>query len=137
VGPWTTYGPKPPPIGVQTTAYPPGENCVFRLDPTLTAWVPRLPQLGDGSTTLVRLGAEELKDGPWCPDGSNPHRFDADLFRIRKIQATLRLEAAPAAMRGPSGILFTRPGIQRQPGRWVPDQVVRVQLTPRNLDAGR
>src|SRR4029077_5599848 len=28
----TTYGPLPPDAGTQTTAYPAGENCVFRID---------------------------------------------------------------------------------------------------------
>src|SRR5262245_17054013 len=31
VGPWTTYGPRPPPLGVQSSQYPPGENCIFQL----------------------------------------------------------------------------------------------------------
>ena len=56
-GPWTTYGPRPPPPDVQSTAYPAGENCAFQLDATGTRHVPRLMVLGDGSTTLVRLTA--------------------------------------------------------------------------------
>jgi hypothetical protein len=135
-GPWTTYGPKPPRPGVQSTAYPPGENCVFQLDPTGTQQVPRLGTLGVGMT-LVKLAVAQLSDGPWCPDAVNAHRYDADLLRIRRVSVTLRLEAALSALRGPAGSLFTRGGTARAAGRWLPDQEIRFDVTPRNLNIGR
>jgi hypothetical protein len=136
-GPWTTYGPRPPPTDVQSTAYPPGENCAFQLDATRTRHVPRLMVLGGGSTTLVRLTASQLTDGPWCPDDTNPHRYDADLLRIRTIVVTLRVEAALAALRGPAGILFSRGGTSVAADRWLPDSEFRLDIAPRNLNADR
>src|SRR5581483_244003 len=135
-GSWTTYGPRPPPRTTQPTAYPSGENCAFRLD-AVGAPVPRLDRLGSGGSTLVPLGAAELTDGPWCPDGSNPHRYDADLLRVRRIGVTLRAESALSALRGPAGVLFTRGGTSRAAGRWVPDQEIRFDVSPANLNRGR
>jgi hypothetical protein len=136
-GPWTTYGPRPPPPGVQSTAYPAGENCAFQLDATGNRHVPRLSVLGDGSTTLVGLTASQLTDGPWCPDDTSPHRYDADLLRIRKIAVTLRIEAALTALRGPAGVLFSRGGTVAAADRWLPDREIRLDVAPRNLNFGR
>jgi hypothetical protein len=137
-GPWTTYGPKPPPPGQKPTSYPAGENCVFRSDGTPIA-APRLPVLGPGgdTTTLVPLTKAMLTDGPWCPDDANPNRFDADLLRIRKIAVHLRLQTPVDALRGPAGPLFKYGGTSRGGNRFLPDQEVRFQVTPRNLNLGR
>ena len=134
-GPWTTYGPKPPPPGAQTTAYPPGENCVFTTNGTMMP-APRLPQLAGGSA-LVRLTPGQLTDGPRCPDTVDPNRFDADLLRIRKIAVMLRVESAVDALRGPAGVLFTHAGTSRSGNRFVPDAEVRFDVSPRNLNLGR
>jgi hypothetical protein len=135
-GPWTTYGPRPPPPNVQSTAYPAGENCAFQLDAG-NRHVSRLTVLGNGSTTLVRLTALQLTDGPWCPDDANPHRYDADLLRIRRIAVTFRVESALAALRGPAGVLFSRGGTSAAADRWLPDREIRLDVAPRNLNAGR
>jgi hypothetical protein len=137
-GPWTTYGPKPPALGVQTTAYPAGENCVFQLDGSGLQQVPRLPALrAGGESTLVRLNDAQLRDGPWCPDASNAHRYDADLLRIRRVSVRVRVESALAALRGPAGNLFLRAGTSRSARYWVPDQEIRFDVSPANLNAGR
>jgi len=137
-GPWTTYGPRPPPPDVRSTGYPAGENCAFQLDATGAGHVPRLKALGDGATTtLVRLTSSQLTDGPWCPDDANPHRYDADLLRIRSIAVTLRVESALAALRGPAGVLFSRGGTSTAADRWLPDREFRLDVAPRNLDSGR
>ncbi len=136
-GPWTTYGPKPPARDVRSTAYPAGENCAFQLDAAGLQHVPRLGFLGDGTMTLVKLIETQLTDGPWCPDGTSPHRYDADLLRIRKIGVTLRVEAALTALRGPAGVLFSHAGTSRAASRWLPDQEVRFEVAPRNLNFGR
>jgi prepilin-type N-terminal cleavage/methylation domain-containing protein len=134
VGPWTTYGPRPPPLGVQSSQYPPGENCIFQLDSSGTVQIPRLPMLaGEGATMLVALPPSQLADGPWCPDGSQPHRFDADLLRVRRVVVTIRVEAARSDIRGPAGMLFARGGTSRNPNRWVPDREIRFEVSPRNL----
>lgn len=137
-GPWTSYGPKPPALGVKPTAYPAGENCVFQLD-SGGQQVPRLAVLGDGSNqnTLVQLTPEQLTDGPWCPDANNANRWDADLLRVRKVGVRIRVEAAADALRGPAGALFTRGGTSRGGNKWVPDQEIRFQVSPRNMNLGR
>jgi hypothetical protein len=130
VGPWTTYGPKPPALTLN--------NCVFLNDGSPVA-APRLPVLGPGgtTTTLVKLTKEQLTDGPWCPDANSPNRFDADLFRIRKVGARIRLQTGNASLRGPASALFTYGGTSRGGNKYVPDQEVRFQVTPRNLNLGR
>jgi hypothetical protein len=85
----------------------------------------------------VSLGAEMLTDGPWCPDASAANRFDADLLRVRRIRVTLRVESAVASLRGPAGVLFRRGGTSRAAERLVPDQEIRFDVTPRNLNLGR
>jgi hypothetical protein len=137
VGPWTTYGPRPPPPGVQSTAYDPGENCAFEVDAATGHQVSRLPLLGSGSRAFVKLTAAELTDGPWCPDPTNPHRYDADLLRIRRVSVTVRVEASLSALRGPASILFARGGTARLANAWVPDEEIRFDISPRNLNAPR
>jgi hypothetical protein len=135
-GPWTTYGPKPPALRAKPTAYPAGENCTFTIDGD-GLQIPRLAVLGGGNPTLVNLTPAQLTDGPWCPDEANPNRWDADLLRIRKVAVTLRVETAAKALRGPAGVLFTHGGTSRGGSQWVPDQEIRFQVTPRNLNLGR
>jgi len=135
-GPWTTYGPKPPALGVQTTAYPPGENCVFARDEELNP-TPRLPALGAGGPALTMLTAPQLTDGPWCPDALNVNRYDADLLRIRKITVTVRAESAIKALRGPSSVLFANAGGSRSGYRFAPDQEIRFDVVPPNLSVSR
>ena len=130
VGPWTTYGPKPPPLAL--------DNCVFMNDGSPVP-APRLPVLGPGgvTTTLVKLTQAQLTDGPWCPDANSPNRFDADLFRIRKIGVRIRLQTGNDSLRGPASALFTYGGTSRGGNKYIPDQEVRFQVTPRNLNLGR
>jgi hypothetical protein len=139
-GPWTTYGPKPPVIGDDNggDTWGRGENCTFMLAgvaPNQTQ-VPRLATLAFG-VGQVRLPADMLRDGPWCPDASNDQRFDADLLRIRRVRVKLRVQAAIDSLRGPAGLLFTRGGTSTSSNRWVPDQEVQFDVTPRNLNLGR
>jgi hypothetical protein len=126
IGPWTTYGPKPPASG---------DNCVFVGNGTPTP-IPALPAL-DSGMALVPLGPAILTDGPWCPDAVNPNRFDADLLRIRRVTVTLRLESAAATLRGPAGPLFSRAGTSSGAHSFVPDQEIRFDVAPRNLNLQR
>jgi len=133
-GPWTTYGPKPPPAGVASPfAWPDGENCTFRVE--AGEHTPRLPVL-NGGAGLVRLEPALLTDGPWCPSAISAHRFDADLLRIRRVRVTLRVQAAIAGLRG-RGALFMRPGTASAGGHYVPDQEIRFDIAPRNLNLAR
>lgn len=141
-GPWTTYGPKPPVLGDNNPAdvWGPGENCVFMVDPVSGLHAPRLPNLAGASDALVPMGpgtTAVLNDGPWCPDAANVNRYDADLMRIRKIRVTLRVQVGVAALRGPAGPLFTRGGTADKAERFVPDQEIRWDITPRNMNLGR
>jgi hypothetical protein len=126
VGPWTTYGPTPSAAG---------ESCLFAGSGTPIP-APLLPVLGDGSS-LVPLGGALLSDGPWCPDSDSPNRFDADLLRIRRVSVTLRVESASAPLRGPAGPLFTRGGTASNAHGFVPDQEVRFDVSPLNLNLAR
>jgi prepilin-type N-terminal cleavage/methylation domain-containing protein len=138
IGPWTSYGPKPPALGVDVASdtWPPGENCTFRVDPASGQHVSRLATLGPPGT-LTSLTAVELTDGPWCPDAANPNRYDADLHRVRQIRVTFRVQTGVAVLRGPAGALFNRAGTGRLSDRVVPDQAVQFDVTPRNLNLGR
>jgi len=76
-------------------------------------------------------------DGPWCPDATFSNRFDADLLRIRRVRVNLRVQVAPSSLRGPAGLLFTRGGTANAAERYVPDQEVSFDITPRNMNLGR
>jgi hypothetical protein len=131
--PWTTYGPTP-----STDAVPPygaGENCVFLNDGSPMPQ-PKLPLLGAG-TTLVPLTAAQLTDGPWCPDAGSPLRWDADLLRVRRVSVAIRVQAAPALLRGPASALFARAGTSRGAPAWLPDLQIRFDVSPPNLNRSR
>ncbi len=135
-GPWTTYGPRPPPPADDDPldAWGPGENCVFGS--TGIAHVPRLDALGP-SGSLVPLTAGRLADGPWCPDVTAPNRFDADLLRIRRVVVTIRFQAVADVLRGPAGVLFARAGLSRSSDMMAPDVEATVDVTPPNLSVAR
>jgi type II secretory pathway pseudopilin PulG len=128
-GPWTTYGPRPTPApaGVMPA-------CVLDNSPTPVSLLPSLGVVGSG---LVKLTADNLTNGPWCPSATSTNRWDADLLRIRKIAVTVRVQAASAALRGPAGALFSRGGRSRGGERFVPDEEIRFEVSPRNLNLGR
>ena len=118
-GPWTSYGPTPPLVDlddISTPGYGAGENCVFTVDRGATITRPDVPDLGGGPSLLVRLDAQRLVDGPWCPDPGSALRFDADLLRIRRVRVTVRVRASRT-------LLTTR----------IPDLEISVDVAPRNL----
>jgi|GEM_PF-2034427 len=148
VGPWTTYGPKPPKLGDDITSddWPAGENCTFKLSGGLQ--VPRMEDWLNGAPpgTLVPISYDELKDGPWCPGMTTdkgaelPNRYDADMLRVRKVRVTLRVQVGSDSLRGgnpPGRTLFVNPGSSRRGETYVPDQEIRFEVTPRNMNIGR
>jgi type II secretory pathway pseudopilin PulG len=137
VGPWTTYGPRPPALGVSSNGWPPGENCIFVVDPSSGQQAPRLQAIGGSTRSLVPLPASMLTDGPWCPSATAANRYDADLLRVRKIRVTFRIQAGPKALRGPAGRFFATGGMSNSAYRFVPDQELSFDVTPRNLNLGR
>jgi hypothetical protein len=134
-GPWTTYGPPPPPMGMSRSSWPPGESCTFAVVDGIQT--PRLVTLAPGGPTLVELTSALLTDGPWCPDPLSANRFDADLLRVRRIHIRLRVQSALASLRGPAGPLFMRGGTARAGDRYVPDLIAQFDITPRNLSLAR
>jgi hypothetical protein len=135
---WTTYGPRPPALGVSNgTTWPAGTNCAFTIDPVTGFQVGRLPELAAGSQALVKLTPAQLTDGPWCPDAAFPTRFDADLLRLRKVGVVLRVQTTSDSLRGPVGTLFKYGGTSKSGRMMVPDQEIRFEVTPRNFNLGR
>jgi type II secretory pathway pseudopilin PulG len=134
-GPWpTTYGPAPSMVAIPPFAA--GENCVF-VNGGSTAPQPRLAGLADPGTSLVKLTSSQLADGPWCPSDADASRWDADLLRIRGVAVVVRVQAALSMLRGPTSVLFVHGGTSRSGNQWVPDQEIRFQVAPRNLNFGR
>jgi type II secretory pathway pseudopilin PulG len=107
-----------PPLGVST--------CLFDA-----AGQPLLPTLVPTDGPLVELTLAMLSDGPVC--GVAPNRFDADLYRIRRVRVTLRVEAGPAQVRGTAPALFRRPGQARSAATSVPDEEVSFDVALRNI----
>jgi hypothetical protein len=128
----TSYAPSPPAAGVDDDgdSWGPGENCAFSV--SNGAPVSRLAALGAGPA-LVHLDPRQLVDGPWCPDGAHPDRFDADLLRIRRVRALVRVEAASPSLRGPVGPLFARGGTASGRQHMLPDVEVTLDVAPWNL----
>jgi type II secretory pathway pseudopilin PulG len=135
-GPWTTYGPPPPQLGVVRGTWPAGENCTFQLGAN-GMQEPRLATIGGGGLGQVELTAQELTDGPWCPDADKANRFDADLLRVRRVRVTIRVQAALEHMRGPMGPLFMKGGSALAGDKFIPDQLITFDVAPRNLNLGR
>ena len=140
VGPWTNYGPKPPAVGVNVASdtWGAGENCLFMISGTQqVARTEMATALGALNGPLIKLDKDELTDGPWCPDASIENRFDADLLRVRKVRVTLRVQVGDKTMRGPTGTFFLRGGSASGGERYIPDQEISFEVTPRNLNFGR
>jgi hypothetical protein len=136
-GPWTTYGPKPPPLGVDNVndTWLAGENCTFFVDAN-GQHAPRLATLAAG-VGQVKLDPAILTDGPFCPDNTKQEPFDADLLRIRRVRVKLRVQVGLQELRGPAGLLFVRGGTSTSGERFVPDQEIAFDVTPRNMNLGR
>jgi len=135
----TTYGPAPPALGDTQSPWAAGENCTTTV--LAGQHEPRLAALGAPGSSLLRLTASDLTDGPWCPDAASSNRYDADLLRVRAIRVTLRVQTGNPQLRGALGagedVLFARPGTSQGGYRLVPDQAIRFDVSPRNLNVGR
>jgi hypothetical protein len=126
---YARYGlaPLPPDAIDPEGIFPNGAHCLAwqesgTLQTTLAA---RSPQ-DDG---LALLAPSDLDDGPWCPHDDSPDRFDADWFRVRRIDVDLQVEVLSAEFRGPPGALFARGGTGTHDApRWVRDRAVRFSV---------
>jgi type II secretory pathway pseudopilin PulG len=134
-----TYGPSPPQPDVVQPPWPAGENCMWQM--SAGEPVPRLAALGATGTGLVRLTDTQLTDGPWCPDVLSENRYDADLFRIRKVRVAIRLQTGNPRLRAALGsarsALFANPGTAPNAARTVPDQSIVFDVAPRNMNVDR
>lgn len=126
-----SYGPVPPLAAVDDSrdAWPAGENCTLTIgsDGVRSS---RLAVLGPAGA-LIAVAPAQLQDGPWCP-ASAGGVHDADLYRLRRVDVRLRVEAAAARLRGPASTLFARAGHARA-AAWVPDLELRLSIVPQNL----
>ena len=123
------FGDPNPPLKPKPTAGV--ANCLYDAAgnylnlPTLTA--------DDGS--LANLPLEILKDGPFCGGGAN--QFDADLYRVRKVRVTLRVQVGDSSLRGTDEALWVNPGKSRGSATVVRDLAVSFEVTPRNMNLSR
>ncbi len=123
------FGDPDPPVKPKPSAGV--ANCLYDAAgnylnlPTLTA--------DDGS--LASLPLEILKDGPWCGGGAN--QFDADLYRVRKVRVTVRVQVADSSLRGTDTTLWVNPGKSRSSDTVVRDLAVNFEVTPRNMNLAR
>lgn len=125
------FGDPLPPVAPKPLAG--NANCIFNADGTS-----KLPTLASNGSSLVELTKDLLEDGPFC--GVAPNRFDADLYRVRKIRVELRMQAGLAELRGPnpSGqTLFVNPGRATNVYARVPDFSMAFEVAPRNLNLNR
>jgi hypothetical protein len=114
-------------------------NCLYHADgtqklPTLTATTGSLVEL----TTVATDGTVTsplLTTGETC--GTATNAFDADLYRVRKLEVRFRVQVADAALRGADTTLFKKPGASKGGATYVPDFEVRFEVVPRNLNLGR
>lgn len=123
------YGLAPPPAGAidPEGIFPDGSHCMAVDDggAPRTTLLARSPD-DDG---LAPLGTGDLDDGPWCPHEDALNRFDADWFRVRRIDVDLQVEAVSEEFRGLAGPLFARAGAAvHDAPRWVRDRGVRFSV---------
>ncbi len=86
---------------------------------------PRAP----GADGVAPLAPADFDDGPWCPHDDAPNRFDADWFRVRRVDVDLQVEAISEEFRGVAGPLFARAGTAAHDApRWVRDRGVRFSV---------
>lgn len=87
---------------------------------------PTLPSLGPTNGALAELTPATLSDGPAC--GAVPQRFDADLYRIRRLSITLRVQASSPSRRGRDPRRWVHPGVADDKEAW-PDVELTFDVT--------
>jgi hypothetical protein len=87
-----TYGLHPPATDEMDEEgyWPDGEHCMAARSGGRP--LTRLADRPDEEAGLARLTPVDFEDGPWCPRDGWPGAFDADLFRIRRVDVRLRVE---------------------------------------------
>jgi prepilin-type N-terminal cleavage/methylation domain-containing protein len=113
--------PRPPPGGT---------NCLFN-----GAGVNQLATLPSNGSSLVELTPALLSDGPFC--GQAPNQYDADLYRIRRVRVTMRVQTGLRDLRGTDPVLFRNPGVSSGGQRFIPDFEMSYEIAPRNMNLMR
>jgi prepilin-type N-terminal cleavage/methylation domain-containing protein len=124
------YGLPPPAAGEidPEAIFADGSHCMAAYDASGTLRTTLLPRAAE-ENGLVRLEPGDLDDGPWCPHEDALNRFDADWFRVRRIDMDLQVEAVSEEFRGLVGPLFARAGAAvHDASRWVRDRSIRVSV---------
>lgn len=105
-------------------------NCLYDSagNPLLTT------VLSPDGGSLARLPLTMLNDGPWC--GANDNRFDADLLRIKKVRATIRVQASQSSLRA-SGTDYAVSGTGQSALGVLRDYTLTFDVSPRNMNLGR
>jgi hypothetical protein len=107
---------EPDPLGV----FADGEHCVAARG--AAGPYSLLPALGPDP--LHEVTAAVLDDGPWCPHAWSADAYDADLFRIRRVDIHLRVAVLADEFRGAAGVRFSRGGTATDPSAWVADRTL-------------
>ena len=108
---------------------PGSANCLY--DAAGTNQLPVLPSNGSSLVDLTPF----LADGPFC--GAAPNEYDADLYRIRRIRVTMRVQTGLRDLRGTDPALFRNPGISNSGQRFIPDYEMSFEVAPRNMNLTR
>jgi hypothetical protein len=119
--------PEPPTVPRPPTG---GTNCLFDA-----AGVNQLPILPSNGSSLVELTPALLSDGPFC--GQAPNQYDADLYRIRRVRVTMRVQTGLRDLRGTDPVLFRNPGVSSGGQRFIPDFEMSYEIAPRNMNLTR
>jgi hypothetical protein len=133
-GQWTANYGLQPRLSRDETGEPDGgvlPSCAFGVvdgEPVST-----LSPLTAGADGLAAMPLAMLADGPWCPDSDSPHRFDADLFRVRRIRIVVRIQSPAPWSRGSRSGFYARPGTGTDAARLVPDAEVRFDIAARGV----
>jgi prepilin-type N-terminal cleavage/methylation domain-containing protein len=107
-------------------------NCLYDAD---GGYVGGMATLATGGGSLAPMPISMFTDGPWCGGGSN--LFDADLYRVRKVRITLRVQTPNVLFRGLDTTLFQNPGTAKSGQKYIPDLVTSLEVSPRNLNLSR
>jgi prepilin-type N-terminal cleavage/methylation domain-containing protein len=124
------YGDPAPPVQPKPALG--NSNCLYDAAGT---HVSGMTTLTTGGGSLAPLPISMFTDGPWCGGGSN--LFDADLYRVRKVKITVRVQTPTAMFRGLDTALFQNPGTAKSGQKFIPDLVTAIEVSPRNLNLSR
>jgi len=108
-------------------------NCLY--DATGSYLGGSMQTLTTGGGSLAPMPISMFTDGPWCGGGSN--QFDADLYRVRKVRVTIRVQTPNAMFRGTDSTLFVNSGTATSGQKFIPDLVTSFEVSPRNMNLSR